>query len=61
MGHCNKDGSPLLLPMKWFILEMQITKTAVQGILSLRRCRELAHRLDIDDLGLEAALKHMVK
>eukprot|EP00731_Ephydatia_muelleri_P014579 Em0008g299a len=45
---------------KWFVLEMQITRSAVQGVLSLGRCLELVQRLGID-IGLETALKHMVK
>ena len=61
VGHCSKDASSPLLPMKWFVLEMQITRSAVRGVLSLSRCLELAQRLGIDELGLEAALKHMVK
>ena len=61
VGHCSKDASPLLLPIKWFVLEMQITRSVVQGILSLSRCLQLAQRLGIDELGFEAALKHMVK
>eukprot|EP00731_Ephydatia_muelleri_P014714 Em0008g434a len=61
VGHCSKDASSPLLPMKWFVLEMQITRSAVRGVLSLSKCLELAQRLGIDELGLEAALKHMVK
>ena len=61
VGHCSNDSSSPLLPMKWFVLEMQITRFAMQGVLSLRKCLELAQRLGIDELGLEAALKHMVK
>eukprot|EP00731_Ephydatia_muelleri_P014728 Em0008g448a len=61
VGHCINDASSPPLPMKWFVLEMQITRSAVQGVLSLSRCRELAQRLGIDERGLEAALQHMVK
>ena len=58
--HCSKDDS-LLLPMTWFVLEMQINKLAVKGVLSLRRCLDVAQRLGLNDVGLEAALLHMVK
>ena len=61
VDHCNNDTSPPLLPMKWFVLEMQITSSAVKGVLSHSRCLELAQRLGINELGLEAALFHMVK
>ena len=61
VGHCSNDACSPSLPMKWFVLEMQITRSAVRGVLSLSRCRELAQRLGIDELGLEAALQHMVK
>ena len=59
--HCSNDAFSPILPMKWFVLEMQITRSAVQGVLSHSRCLQLAQRLDMDELGLEAALKHMVK
>ena len=61
VGHCSNDASSPLLPMKWFVLEMQITRSAVQGVLSHSKCLQLAQRLGINELGLEAALKHMVK
>ena len=61
VGHCSNDASSPPLPMKWFVLEMQITRSAVQGVLSHSRCLELAQRLGIDELGFETALKHMVK
>ena len=58
--HCRK-GNPPLLPIMWFVLEMQIRVTATHGILSLSMCLQLAQRLGIDEKGLEAALRHMVK
>ena len=61
VSHCSNDASSPLLPMKWFVLEMQITRSAVQGVLSHNRCLELAQKLGMDELGFETALKHMVK
>ena len=59
---CRKSKStPPLLPLKWFALEMQIKVSATNGVLSLKRCLELAKSLGIDEEGLEAALLHMVK
>ena len=60
VAHCCKDTSPPL-PMKWFVLEMQMRRSATQGVLSLSKCLQLAQRLGMDEQGLEAALLHMVK
>ena len=57
---CSK-GKPFLLPLKWFALEMQIRTSAKKGILSLKKCLQLAMNLGIDEHGLEAALLHLVK
>ena len=59
VANCSK-GNPLL-PIMWFVLEMQIRVTATHGVLSLAMCLQLAQRLGIDEKGLEAALRHMVK
>ena len=58
VAHCSKDT---VLPMKWYVLEMQIRISAPQGVLSLSKCLELAQRLGMDEQGLEAALLCMVR
>ena len=60
VANCSKDNHRLL-PLKWFVLEMQIRASAPQGVLSLKKCLQQAQRLDMDEKGLEAALLHMVK
>ena len=60
VAKCSK-GNRNLLPLKWFVLEMQIRASAPQGVLSLKKCLQLAQRLDMDEKGLEVALLHMVK
>ena len=32
VGHCSNDACSPSLPMKWFVLEMQITRSAVRGV-----------------------------
>eukprot|EP00731_Ephydatia_muelleri_P034898 Em0084g11a len=58
--HCTNNELSASLPMKWFVLRMWITSFAEQGVLSLRRCLELAQKLSMDQSDLEAALLHMV-
>ena len=60
VANCSK-GNHRHLPLKWFVLEMQIRASAPQGVLSLKMCLQQAQRLDMDEKGLEAALLHMVK
>eukprot|EP00731_Ephydatia_muelleri_P022394 Em0014g985a len=60
VANCSKDNHRHL-PLKWFVLEMQIRASAPQGVLSLKMCLQQAQRLDMDEKGLEAALLHMVK
>ena len=59
--HSKSNTSLVILPIKWFVLEELIAGSAMKGIVSLRRCFEIAQRLDIDEPGLKAALHHIVK
>ena len=39
VAHCFKGTSPPL-PLKWFVLEMRIRESAIQGIISLQKWHE---------------------
>ena len=60
VANYSKGNLNRLLPLKWFVLEMQIRASAPQGVLSLKKCLQLAQILHMDEKGLEAALLHMV-
>ena len=47
------------LPIKWFRLESLIQKAAVKDVISFKECQQLALRLDMNEEGLKAALRHM--
>ena len=49
------------LPLKWFGLELQITRYASNGVMSFDECLRHAKLFEIDENGLRAALQHMNK
>ena len=50
--------TPYKIPIGWFLLEQDITKTATGGVISKRECLGIAAVLNIDAKALTAALEY---
>ena len=50
---------PVKVPIAWFLFERDIWGLAVQGIISLDKCRECASQLSMDESSLQAAVIYL--
>ena len=59
MEKCQKHERQI--PMRWFVLESLLQELSQNGVISFEKCLEVANRLGMDDVRLQAAIEYLVQ
>ena len=59
MEKCRKHERQI--PIRWFVLESLLQKLSQNGIISFKKCLEVASRLGMDEVRLRAAIEYLVQ
>ena len=59
MEKCRKHERQI--PMRWFVLELLLQELSQSGIISFEKCLEVAGRLGMDEVRLQAAIEYLVQ
>ena len=49
------------IPIRWFVLESLLQELSQQGIISFKKCLEVAGRLGMDEVRLRAAIEYLAQ
>ena len=59
MEKCRKHEPRI--PMRWFVLESLLQELSQNGVISFEKCLEVAGRLGMDEVRLQAAIEYLVQ
>ena len=59
MEKCRKHERRI--PIRWFVLELLLQNLSDNGIISFEKCLEVAGRLGMDEVRLQAAIEYLVQ